>query len=383
MRTSLALALISCVAVLSGCGDNLERPVDAAVVDSSIDAVDAAIIDVPIDVAIDAIDAPGIDANCPARTPGEVGGACVTDANCDTAVGAADGICLRGALGSVVWPAQGFCITKYDGCTVDADCGANNLCATISDPLGDFRACLPACGTGACACSNGQLCASSFSGSVIQGGDMACLPGNASATDGDTCVGFGECPQDSLCLNDSLEYPGGQCHTVTCTIGNDTTCAAGGDGHCVDLGAITAGLNTGAVCVDRCTADTDCRQADGYRCFDGGGAVGRYCRHPQAGDACAADADCGNAALWDCKIGLTFPGGMCTPTTGCPTPGSGQGCSPTSSICYDSVLPAVPTDNVCANRCGGPIGTQGGCRSGYVCRDTDPGSAVVLGCVNP
>lgn len=383
MRT-LALALaLSCVAVLSSCGDNLSPDnTDASTIDTAV--IDVSVIDTAIDSPIDTPIDVSVDANCPARTPGTIGGACINDANCDSGAATGDGICLRGLLGTVTWPAQGYCINRYDACNDDQQCGAGNLCATISDPGGDFRACLPACGTGPCACSNGQICAGSFSGSVLQGGDMACFPGNNAATDGDACVGFGECQQDSLCLTDALEYPGGQCATIGCTIGNDSTCATGGDGHCVDLSSITAGLNQGAVCVDRCIGDTDCRQADGYRCFDGGGSVGRFCRHPQAGDACGTDADCGNPNLWDCKTGLTFPGGMCTPTTGCPTPGSGQGCSPTSSICYDSVLPAVSSDNVCANRCGGPIGTQGGCRAGYVCRDVNPAPATTtLGCVAP
>lgn len=378
MRT-LVIAL-SCVAVLSACGDNLtpaER-VDAAADAPDPDAPIDSSIDAPIDAAIDA----GIDANCPGRTPGQVGGACISDANCDSGAGTGDGFCLRGMVGTVTWPAQGFCISQYEACT-PTSCGPNNICATISDPLGDFRACLPACAaTGPCACANGQICASSFSGSVLQNGAMACFPGNNAATDGDPCIGFGECQQDSLCLADSLEYPGGQCHTIGCTIGDDSTCATGGDGHCIDYSSITAGTNQGAVCVDRCTADTDCRMADGYRCFDGGPNVGRFCRHPQAGDACTADADCGNPNVWDCKVGLTFPGGSCTPTPACTTPGSGEGCSPSSSICYDSLLP-TPIDNVCANRCGGPAGTQGGCRAGYVCRDVAPGAPVVLGCVNP
>jgi hypothetical protein len=297
-----------------------------------------------------------------------------------------DGVCLRGPQGATTWPAEGYCVNKIDTCTTDASCGANNECVTINDPLGAFKACVPACGTGACVCSNGQICAGSFSGSALAGGDVACFPGNASATDGDPCNGFGECAQDSICLQDPLEYPGGQCHRIACTIGTDSTCATGGDGHCIDYSLITAGLNAADVCVDQCTVDADCRQADGYKCFDGGAGVGKFCRHPQAGDACAVATDCGSAVLWTCKTGLTFPGGMCTPIPACLTPGDGTGCSPGSSICYDSVLPVVTTDNVCVDRCGGPAGTQGGCRTGYVCRDTDPVAGpthIVLGCVNP
>lgn len=212
---------------------------------------------------------------------------------------------------------------------------------------------------------------------------MACFPAADAAIDGDPCVSFGECAIESTCREEPLEYPGGQCQRVGCTVGDDTTCATGGDGHCVDARLVSLGVRTGTACVDACTVDGDCRIADGYRCVDGGAGVGRYCRHPQAGDACAIDADCGGAMLWDCKVGVTYPGGMCTPTTGCPTPGSSNGCSPGSSVCYDAVLPAVPTDNVCVPRCGGPANTQGGCRPGYACRDVAPGPGVTLGCVNP
>lgn len=376
MRTLSAMILCSIVALAAACGDNLSPNQRTDGGSDGVDPIDATDAPTPIDGR-------DVDANCPARLPGQVGGPCASDNQCDSAVGANDGFCLRGAQSATTWPAEGYCVNKIDVCNTDTDCGATNACVTINDPDGAFRACVPACGTGACACTNGQICAGSFSGSSLAGGRMACFPGNASATDGDPCNGFGECAQDSLCLQDPLEYPSGECHRVACTIGNDSTCAAGGDGHCIDYSLITAGLNQANVCVDTCTADTDCRQADGYKCFDGGAGVGRFCRHPQAGDACAVETDCGPAALWDCKIGLTFPGGMCTPTTGCPTPGSGTGCSPSSSICYDSVLPLVNTDNVCANRCGGPVGTQGGCRTGYVCRDTDPGLPVFLGCVAP
>jgi hypothetical protein len=208
----------------------------------------------------------------------------------------------------------------------------------------------------------------------------------AAIVDGIACGDSTDCAAGSECLDDPLEHPGGECQVVDCTVGNDATCAAGGDGHCVDLAAITSGVATGTGCVDACTDDGECRQAEGYVCHDGGPNVGHYCRHPQAGDPCTTDASCGDAAQWDCKTGLTFPGGMCTPTTGCPTPGDDTGCSPGSSACYDSVLPAVSADNVCVARCGGPAGTQGGCRAGYVCRDVDPSpgsGAVVLGCVNP
>jgi hypothetical protein len=277
---------------------------------------------------------------------------------------------------------MGYCVNRLDTCTA-TDCGAGNACVTINEPSGAFRACLPSCTVGgACPCPSGQLCAGSFSGSTFANGATACIPGNASAIDGSPCVGFGDCAADSLCLSDALENPGGQCFRVGCTLGMNATCA-GGDGRCIDHRLITAGTIPQNVCIDGCVSDADCRMVDGYRCVSGGTSVGNFCRHPQAGDACMVDSDCGPAALWDCKTGLTFPGGLCTPTTGCPTPGSSMGCSPGSSVCYDSVLP-VTSDNVCVDRCGGPANTQSGCRPGYVCRDVNPSpGATVLGCVSP
>ena len=375
MRHLLACAAILLAAPLLGCGDNRkvnEGDVDATVADAP--DIDAVPIDArPVDAAI--------DANCPARAAGTVGGTCISDAQCDSATGAGDGFCLRGAQGSIVWPTEGYCVNQIDSCTVNS-CGAGNQCTTIDDPLGAFRACMPACGADPCICSNGQICATGFSGSDLGAGQMACLPGNAASIDGAACTGFGECAQDSLCQNNAFEFPGGMCGRIGCTIGNDSTCAAGGDGHCVDLAQITAGFNTGTICVDRCVSDTDCRQGEGYRCVDGGGTIGKYCRHPQIGDTCTMDAQCDDAVGMRC--GFSLPGGFCTVRQPCPTPGSSQGCAPLSSICWDGPTPADL--NFCVDRCGGPENTQGGCRAGLTCRDVDPlggPTHVFLGCIAP
>ncbi|MBP8805607.1 MAG: hypothetical protein KBG48_12630 [Kofleriaceae bacterium] len=380
MRLSLVAALAAVVVPVAGCGDNLKvvELVDAARVDAPM--IDATEIDAqPIDAAIDAVPP---DASCPARAPGQVGGPCTSDAQCDSAVGAADGFCLRGDQGAIIWPAQGYCVNRTDAigappCTSDAQCGTGNLCATINDPLGAYNACLPACGTDPCVCPDGQACATSFFNAPLANGDRACLPGNPTAVDGAACTEFAQCAVDSQCLNEPFEYPGGQCSRVSCTIGNDATCAGG---HCVNLADITSGFNTGTTCVDTCTTDGDCRQADGFKCVTGPGAVGRYCRHPQAGDPCVIDTDCGDPVLWACTGAL--PGGACTVRQPCPTPGNSQGCPAFGSACWDGATPAAT--NLCVDRCGGPIDTQGGCRTGLVCRDIDPrmgATQVTLGCV--
>ncbi len=353
--------------------------IDAAVIDAAV--IDAAVIDAAV---IDAtpIDAPVDAPICPAPTPGAVGGPCAVDSNCDSAAGLGDGICMRHSIAGTTWPGTGYCVNGIESCTDDASCGAGNQCVMVGDAAGAFRICLPACGVGPCACPAGQVCAAWYAGAPILGGDVACLPGSPAAVDGDVCDSFGDCAPNSRCLDDRFEYPDGQCHRVGCAIGDDTTCA--GDGHCVAMAALTTGVEAGTACVDRCSVDSDCRFVSGYRCVDGGPEVGRYCRHPHAGDGCVLDEDCGAPGDWDCETGPTYPGGLCTPQLACPTPGTGGGCTRGSSICYDAVLLGVATDNVCADRCGGPIDTQGGCRAGYVCRDVAPAvTSVVLGCVSP
>ncbi|HVV86885.1 MAG TPA: hypothetical protein VHE35_27795 [Kofleriaceae bacterium] len=339
MRT--AALLVCSLLGLGACGDNLGP-------DSAIDA---------------GIDAP----TCVQRPQGQVGGPCTMDAQCESAPGAGDGLCLTAALGGIGWPAGGFCVNKVDlvsqdcsnGCHTDAECGDGNVCVSVEG----CNACVPACCTGD-ACPSGQVCTDSLIGADL--GKSACLPGNDTAVDGATCAGFSDCAVGSICFSDPFEHPGGTCATVGCTVGDDSTCAAGGDGHCINLPTIT----TGTGCVDRCANDADCRMADGYRCFDGG-ADGKYCRHPETGDACAVDADCGQAGVWQCRTGAAYPGGYCTPIPQC-NPTNGAGCTPGSSVCFD---PTGPDDPYCVDRC---VGTgQGTCRPGYTC--TQVGNA--RGCV--
>lgn len=342
MRNALLFA--SLALALAACGDNLNPggPVDAATIDAAIDA--------PTDAAIDA-------RVCPQVAAGQPGGPCSSDAQCDSASGAGDGYCLVNAQGGVTWPSQGYCINRLGTCTMDSQCGAGNVCVTIDAGTPDaFSACMTGCAADPCACPDGMLCAASFSGSPLD--KMACVPGNAGAIDGSPCAGFGDCDVNSICRNDGFEFPGGQCMQVGCTIGTDTTCSSGGDGHCIDPGFVTAGTG----CVDRCDTDADCRMADGYECFDGGGTVGKYCRHPATGDACAADGDCGAAAIWDCRTGASYPGGYCTIQNAC-NPTNGEGCSPGSSVCYD---PAGADTPYCVDRCTGT--GQGTCRTGYTCQ---------------
>jgi hypothetical protein len=110
------------------------------------------------------------------------------------------------------------------------------------------------------------------------------------------------------------------------------------------------------------------------RRFDAGGANPDYCRHPHVGDACVDAGDCGGGA-WVCHAGA---GGYCT-QEGCATAGSIAECS-TGSVCFDPLAGA----NFCADRSDpADVGTQGRCRSGYICTDANPGGPVTPGCVAP
>ena len=166
-------------------------------------------------------------------------------------------------------------------CDVDADCPAGGACI---DSEG-YRFCLPACTVGS-ACPADQACLDSFNGFPLDG--PACVPGNAVAQDGDACGGFFQCNAYSDCSND-VESPGGACATYGCTPGDDSPCH-GGTCMVVDDYPIQ-----GAMCVDACVRDADCRVAAGYGCYDPGDAA-PYCRHPHVGDACGVDADCGDAS---------------------------------------------------------------------------------------
>lgn len=332
MRT---LAMLSCsLLALASCGDNSgpERPVDASVVDAA--------------------------PTCGPRPQGAVGGPCTMNAQCDSAVGLGDGFCLNAALGGIGWPAAGYCINKVDvvsadcsnGCHTDAECGEGNVCVSVEG----CNACVAACCTGA-ECPTGQFCTDTLIGAPL--GKSACLPGTPGAIDGASCGGFSDCAESSICFVDQWENPGGQCVTVGCTVGVDSTCAPGGDGHCLDLPTVAAGTG----CVDECTFDAECRTAAGYRCFDGGVGTGRYCRHPQTGDACTTNGDCGQLGQWSCRTGGQYPGGYCTPIAQC-NPVNGIGCTPGSSVCFDPTGPEVP---YCVDRCTG--NGQGTCRAGYTC----------------
>ncbi len=356
LAASLSLVVAASLAACGGddehVGDDDPTPIDAAV------TPDAEVPDAEVPDAM----------FCAPQPAGLVGGPC--DSNDDCNQGGTAGFCLVGALGVVVYPPEGFCILDdFAGtaCDSDDDCGAGAQC---TDQEG-YRRCLPTCSCAGNTCPANQACSDSLLGVPLD--RPSCIPGDATAQDGDACDGAYECFPDTACRNNPLEFPGGQCYTSNCTVGTTEGCNGGTCIQMVDFPF--GGADGDPTCVETCTDDGDCRTAEGYVCFDPGAGGTRYCRHPQVGDPCATTDDCGPSAVWECKTGAAFPGGYCSAVAACATPGSLAGCSP-NSMCFDDAAAA----NYCVDRCP-TIGAQSTCRAGYTCVDTDPGAPTTGGCV--
>lgn len=266
---------------------------------------------------------------CPGFPAGATGSRCASDADC-----LLDGaICFDEGEGYLV---DGYCTRA---CEADADCGGGAFCAELvgiqpgdAGPPESLRLCVARCCDGA-ACPDGLLCQSIFAGFADIGGP-GCMPGDPDARDGDACEGAFACNVDSVCLA-SPETPGGYCTTIGCTVGDDRTCAPGGDAVC----GRTEDLDRG-FCVDTCSSDADCRGAEGYRC-EGLGAGG-VCAHAQVADTCRADVDCG-LDPWVCRPAAEFPGGHCTvPCTAAEDECGGR------AICHEPAGGGTPSASPCA-----------------------------------
>jgi hypothetical protein len=291
---------------------------------------------------------------CDAPATGAPGSACSDDTECDSAAGAADGRCLRGEKRNLVFPDSGYCVRM---CAGDAtDCGEGTVCIAQADFPNDL--CVAACCEGV-ACAAGYACSTAIAGEEIAG--AACLPGDEAAADGTPCGSIAECDGNSECEPDQ-SGTSGQCSTSGCTVDDDSTCAPGGDGHCVDE---DAGDDLPPHCVDPCDTSDDCAGDDGQRCDQ----ADMICRHSVIGDPCEADGECGQTP-WDCKTEADdeYPGGYCTIPCG-------DGC-PAGSVCNDDVL-GGGEDAHCVESCT----LIDGCpREGYDCVDVSS-SALLRGCV--
>ena len=348
----LTVILVSSSLLLWACGG-----VDEVVSDGAPPAIDATPVP-DFDAAIP--DAGTPDATvCAAPAFGEIGGACDDDGDCGTA-----GFCLDETEGGdgPTFPATGICTR---GCANDAECGDSASCSItiggggVVAGGGPGRLCFADCCAGD-TCADGFLCQRSLFAFIDLGID-ACLPADATATDGDACESFADCNASSVCQSNPFNAPGGVCLTIGCTIGDDATCAPGGDATCVSLGG-TPG------CLDTCTLTSDCRDGEGYTCQTFG--PGSFCVYvvAEVGDACTGPTDCGPAP-WECLMGASFPGGYCGADDCDPTD---ESTCPQDAICYD---PGGGDPLFCARACdlGDPM-----CRGGYTCTDLGGGTA---GCI--
>ncbi len=293
---------------------------------------------------------------CTAPTGSAVGAPCTGDSDCG---GGPDEFCLDETGG---WPGAGYC-TRV--CSNDGACGADARC---SAPIGDAgtRVCFATCcGAGDCGRA-GMACSGTLAGSDL--GFRACLPGDPTAGDGDPCGSFGECAPSSVCSDNPFESPGGYCVTIGCTLGDDSTCAPGGDGVCVDADPFDG---QPAICVDRCSSTGDCRASDGYECtFIAIGVQACIYDHRDVGAACGSDSACGDPP-WECVTDDGFPGGYCGAT----------GCTGAPDTCPGGAFCAgIGGDTYCIEPCTPGAGDLD-CRfiEGYECADFGSG---FFGCVD-
>ncbi len=290
---------------------------------------------------------------CDPPATGAPGSACGADDECDSADGAGDGRCLIGDKRNVLFPETGYCVRV---CEDEAtDCGEGTLC--LSQTGFPSAVCVAACCEGT-ACATGYACSTLIAGEDI--GGAVCLPGDQSAADGTPCSSIEECDENSECEPDQ-SGESGQCSTSGCTVDDDTTCAPGGDGHCVDE---DDGDDVPPHCVDPCETTEDCAEEDGQRCDE----EEMICRHSVIGDPCEADGECGQTP-WDCltEADDDRPDGYCTVPCG-------DGC-PDGTVCNDDLLGGL--DPHCVEACT----LADGCpRDGYSCVDVSS-SGLLRGCV--
>lgn len=342
MKLSLLISMMFAI----GCGDNLAGPSGRADGGGGGGGGDGGGEDAGADASPIACDAPAA---------GMPGSPCGAPADCDSAEGAGDGRCLNAAQRDVNWPETGYCVRI---CPAEAaDCGAGTFCFAQEGAAQVL--CLPTCCEGG-ACASGYACSTAFLGQEI--GAAICMPGDPSAADGTPCGSVAECDVDSNCAPDQ-SGTSGLCTTIGCTVGDDATCAPGGDGHCVDEDGEGGAP---AHCVDPCEETADCATADGQRCDEDG----MFCRHSEIGDPCGADGECG-LTPWDCRTEADddFPGGYCTIPCG-------GGC-PDGAVCNDLLFGGADGP-FCVEECT----LEAGCpRAGYECLDVATGDGILRGCV--
>jgi hypothetical protein len=305
------------------------------------------------------------------------GGACIgPECDPDSGDGCPMGsVCLEAGMGG------GVCAR---GCAMDSDCRAGYECtAQAAHP--DRMFCGPAC------TEDSQCTGTSFGGDphVCNAGLGTCAVAFDDDRLGAECMGRRSCPGGTCIREFDSGFPGAYCTYLGCMIGApDAMDGCPADGVCIASGA---DMMTG-LCLDGCTADTDCR--DGYACrpsdaedatsptaclpactsddqcanegFECNQGTGR-CTEPfdtaMQGEPCTTATDCpGGACRTEDAEG--WPSGMCV-AIGCRLSGTGgDEMCPTGSSCIDDGRGDAEI-GYCAPTC--TVGPMSGCRPGYAC----------------
>ncbi len=326
--------------------------------------------------------------------PGDVGGACATESDCEGGIclgedrGFTDGYCSAFCNGPDDCPEGSVCVQVGRGtsiCMDDCDpmaepkrCRTGYGCA--ASPFLPEPVCMPGCEVDA-DCGTGKQC--DPEGGFASAGQCY----DPSASVGGPCASEVDCPEENFCLGEGFGgAPGGLCIGVGgCDVGSDSGCPS--DAHCLPVGR-----RGEAVCFDGCETDADCRPGyrceagerypdrtvclpgctedaqcsiEGYVCYRADGT----CRPPfdpaEYGTACSGrHGGClGGTCLFEYDSGL--PGSYCI-YQGCdPTrPDAMDGC-PGEGVCWRAEMDADPM-------CMAPCDEDADCREGYACRAVDP-----------
>jgi hypothetical protein len=333
---------------LAGCNDNGLASPDAATAPDASSGADLLVL-------------PDAGAQ-PDLPPSSVGMPCPTGNECPSGW-----LCLGQKIARSL-PQDGYC-TK--SCMNDPDCGAGAFCGPPF--LNGVNYCWTSCDANMQCAAPHRVCSRRLDGNF----DLvktACIPGNPNAKDGDPCVSFEDCNRSQACLVNPFESPGGLCLTIGCTIGDNTTCAPGGNPQCIAVGGT---LN---LCLAGCMANGDCRAAEGYVCQGAAPPKSGLCLYPHAkiGDACTKDTDCGLVGSpWHCLTGAPFTNGYCS---GIRCDPSDDRTCPTNAHCVDPT-PTTPQsgDEFCVKDCT----TTADCRvaDGYSCKPYDPNHPGMTACL--
>ena len=247
--------------------------------------------------------------------PTAPGTACTATADCEPPQGQSP-FCITNAG----YP-NGYCTST---CAMDADCGMGGVCQ------GNF--CLAGCTTDA-DCNTGYSCSD-----VNGDGTTTCNPAIAGSAAGTTCLSDDQC---------GVSVIGGFCVTEADNGWTGGYCS----GACIDdsdcLGGSTCQLtnpsdpqNSGSICVQSCTANTDCRTPD-YECYDFFGGGTNACAPVASGTgpvggACTGYGSCAGGQDGLCLLNSDFADGYCSVT--CTTDAdcsAGSHCLETAGLCID------------------------------------------------